>query len=63
MIPRIILLCIISIDVSILLFQTSILSISNHEAALLYGDFSFIQLIENISLALSISGVSSNFIF
>lgn len=52
MIPKIILLCIISIDVSILLFQTSILSISNHEAVLLYGDFSFIQLIENISLAL-----------
>ncbi|MCD6173611.1 MAG: hypothetical protein J7J96_07450 [Sulfurimonas sp.] len=52
MIPRIILLCIISIDVLILLFQTSILSISNHEADLLYGNFSFIQLIENISLAL-----------
>ncbi len=50
MIHRIILLTIISIDVLILLFLTSTLSISNHEATLLYGDLSFIQLIEKSSL-------------
>mgnify|MGYP006883057458 CR=1 FL=1 len=52
MIHRIIILSIISIDVLILLFQTSSLSISSHEASLLYGNISFIQLIENFSLDL-----------
>ena len=47
---RIILLAIIGIDVLILLFQTSTISISSHEADLLYGGFSFIQFIEKISL-------------
>ncbi|MFT5662242.1 MAG: hypothetical protein ACI9TV_002892 [Sulfurimonas sp.] len=51
MMHKIILLSIISIDVLILLFQTSSLSISSHEAALLYGDFSSIQFIENLSLS------------
>ena len=49
---RIILLSIISIDVLILLFQTSTISISAHEADLLYGGFSFIQFIERTSLIL-----------
>lgn len=49
---KLILLSIISIDVFILLFQTTSLSISNHEAAILYGDFSAIQFIENASLSL-----------
>lgn len=52
MMNRIILLSIISIDILILLYQTSTISISSHEANLLYGDFSFIQLIENFSLNL-----------
>jgi len=50
MMPRFILLSIIGIDVLMLLFQTSTISISNHEANLLYGEFSFIQLIETLSL-------------
>lgn len=50
MIHRLILFSILSIDVVILLFQTSTLSISSHEADLLYGDFSFIQYIVNQSL-------------
>ena len=49
MIHRIILLSIVSIDVLILLYQTSIISISSHEADILYGDFSFIQQIELFS--------------
>ena len=52
MMHKIILLSIISIDVLILLFQTSALSISSHEATLLYGDFSVIQWIESFSLSL-----------
>lgn len=48
---KIILLSIICLDIVILFFQTSSISISNHEANLLYGDFSFIQYIENISLS------------
>ena len=50
MMHRIILLTIISIDVLILFFQTSALSISSHEADLLYGPFSVIQYITNLSL-------------
>lgn len=50
MISKIILLSIISIDVVILLFQTSTLSISSHEAELLYGSFSSIQSIVTFSL-------------
>ncbi|MDB2562532.1 hypothetical protein N9X61_02895 [Sulfurimonas sp.] len=50
MIYRLIILIIISIDVLILLFQTSTLSISSHEADLLYGDPSFIQYIVEFSL-------------
>ena len=52
MMHRIILLSIIGIDVLILLFQTSSLSISTHEATLLYGSFSFIQYIVKFSLSL-----------
>jgi len=51
MIPRLILLSIIGIDVLILLFQTSTISISSHEADLLYGGFSFLRAIEIISLS------------
>ena len=47
---RIILLAIISIDVLILLFQTSTISISAHEADLIYGSLSFIQVLERVSL-------------
>ena len=47
-----ILLLIIVVDIAILLFQTSSISISAHEANLLYGDFSFIQQIENLSFNL-----------
>ncbi len=49
---RMILFSIIAIDVLILFLQTSTISISNHEASLLYDDFSFIQLIEIFSLTL-----------
>ena len=52
MIPRIILFLIIGIDISILFYETSTLSISHYEASLLYGEFSFIQLLENISFFL-----------
>ena len=52
MMYRIILLALISIDVLILLFQTSTLSISSHEANLLYSEFSAIQFIENVSLSI-----------
>ena len=47
---RVILLAIVSIDVLILFFQTSTLSISSHEARLLYGPFSAVQYITNLSL-------------
>lgn len=50
MMHRLILLSILSIDVVILLFQIATLSISSHEADLLYGDFSFIQFIVKQSL-------------
>ena len=50
MIHRLILFSVLSIDVVILLFQASTLSISSHEVGLLYGDFSFIQYIVNQSL-------------
>ena len=50
MIHRLILFSVLSIDVIILLFQASTLSISSHEVGLLYGDFSFIQYIVNQSL-------------
>ena len=50
MIHKIILLTLISIDVFILFFQTSSLSISNHEASILYGSASFIQYMTNTSL-------------
>lgn len=46
MMHRLILLSIISLDILLLLYQTSTISISSHEANLLYGDFSFIQWIE-----------------
>ena len=52
MISRFVLLAILSVDVLILLFQSSVLSISAHEADLLYGEFSFIQLIEQFSFSL-----------
>jgi len=52
MIPKIILFVILGIDISILFYETSTLSISAHEASLLYGEFSFIQLLENLSLFL-----------
>ena len=50
MIHRLILFSVLSIDVIILLFQASTLSISSHEVGLVYGDFSFIQYIVNQSL-------------
>ncbi len=48
---RILLFSVIALDIFILFFQTSVISISNHEVNLLYGDFSFIQYIENLSLS------------
>ena len=50
MIHRFIFFSIILIDAIILFFQTSELSISYREAELLYGEFSFLQLIVNTSL-------------
>jgi len=50
MIYRFIFVSIILIDAVILFFQTLELSISFHEAELLYGEFSFLQLIVNTSL-------------
>ncbi len=52
MIYRLILFFIIGVDASILILQTSALSISYHEATLLYGDFSFLQLLIKVSLSL-----------
>ena len=48
--PRYILFLMIGIDALILFFQTSNISISETEASLLYGDFSFLQLLINTSL-------------
>ena len=50
MIHRFILLLILGLDALILFFQTSQISISSHEATLLYGEFSFLQLLINSSL-------------
>ncbi len=50
MIHRFIFFSIILIDAVILFFQTSELSISYREAELLYGEFSFLQLLVNTSL-------------
>ncbi|WP_294962681.1 hypothetical protein [Sulfurimonas sp.] len=47
---RFILFLILGIDASILLFQTSSLSISHAEAMILYGDISFLQLIIKTSI-------------
>ncbi|MDQ7059632.1 MAG: hypothetical protein Q9M43_00255 [Sulfurimonas sp.] len=52
MMHRLVLLAIISLDILLLIFQTSTISISAHEASLLYGDFSFIQWIEKLSISL-----------
>jgi len=52
MITRIILLIIIVIDISILFYETSTLSISSDESSILYGTFSSIQFLENISFFL-----------
>ncbi len=50
MIHRFIFVSIILIDAIVLFFQTSELSISYREAELLYGEFSFLQLLVNSSL-------------
>ena len=50
MIHRFIFVSIILIDAIILFFQTSELSISYREAELLYGEFSFLQVVVNTSL-------------
>jgi len=47
---KIILFLILGIDASILFFETSNISISSSEASLLYGQFSFIQLLVKTSL-------------
>nr|WP_321266260.1 hypothetical protein [uncultured Sulfurimonas sp.] len=47
---RIVLFLILAIDALILLFQTSSLSISHAETTVLYGDFSFLQLIVKTSI-------------
>jgi hypothetical protein len=52
MIHFIILLIIIGGDMALLLFQASTLSISTHEASILYGSYSFIKLVEQLSLIL-----------
>ena len=52
MIHRLIFFSIILIDAIVLFFQTSELSISYHEAELLYGEFSLLQLIINASISL-----------
>ena len=52
MMNKLILLSIISLDVLLLLYQTTTISLSAHEANLLYGDFSFIQWIEKSVLNL-----------
>ena len=50
MIHRLIFFSILLIDAVVLFFQTSELSISYHEAELLYGEFSFLQLLVNSSI-------------
>ncbi len=50
MIYRVILYLILGVDALILILQTSTISISYHEASLLYGDFSLLQLIIKFSL-------------
>jgi len=50
MIHRLIFFAIIAIDALILFFQTSEVSISATEATLLYGDFSFLQVLIQLSL-------------
>lgn len=50
MISKVILFLIIGIDALILFSQTSQVSISSQEASLLYGDFSFLQLLVQASL-------------
>jgi len=50
MIHRLIFFAIIAIDALILFFQTSEVSISATEATLLYGDFSFLQFLIQLSL-------------
>ncbi|PHS55943.1 MAG: hypothetical protein COB17_10700 [Sulfurimonas sp.] len=50
MIPRLVLFLILGIDSSILLFQTSELSISYYEASILYGEFSVLQYLIKTSL-------------
>ena len=47
---RIIFFLILGLDATILLYQTSELSISYYEAKLLYGDFSFLQALVKVSL-------------
>ena len=49
---KIILFLILGIDVSVLFFQTSELSISYHEASLLYRNISFLQVLIKASIAL-----------
>ncbi|MCX6052539.1 MAG: hypothetical protein NTZ60_08500 [Campylobacterales bacterium] len=50
MMSKFLLFFIIGLDAFILILQTSTISISYHEASLLYGDFSFLQLITQASL-------------
>ncbi|MFA6197099.1 MAG: hypothetical protein WC656_10705 [Sulfurimonas sp.] len=50
MMTKFLLFFIIGLDAFILILQTSTISISYHEASLLYGDFSFLQLITQASL-------------
>ena len=50
MTSKYILFLLLGVDALILFFQTSELSISSYETNILYGDFSFLQLITNISL-------------
>ena len=49
---RIILFLILGIDASILFYQISTLSISSHEVSILYGEFSFLQLVLQFSLSI-----------
>ena len=52
MIHRVILSLIIILDILVLLYQTSTISISSHEVNLLLGEFTFIQYIEEVFLSL-----------
>ena len=49
---RIIFFLILGIDALILLSETSELSISYREASILYGSFSFLQMVENLSISI-----------